>query len=79
MHVSLSNSQLCFIFRFQLLIFLKEIVSFLFQLKEFVLSQPEAYEFKIGDQVFRRPGDPPLDQVLEKLQKEKSNKPKEEL
>jgi len=51
----------------------------LFQLKEFILSQAEAYEFKIGDQVFRRPGDPPLDQVLEKLQKEKSNKPKEEL
>ena len=62
-----------------MLIFLKEIVSFLFQLKEFILSQAEAYEFKIGDQVFRRPGDPPLDQVLEKLQKEKSNKPKEEL
>ncbi|EMS54520.1 hypothetical protein TRIUR3_22197 [Triticum urartu] len=28
---------------------------------------PEAYEFKIGDQFFRRPGDPPLDQVIEML------------
>ncbi|XP_015690577.1 uncharacterized protein LOC102704957 [Oryza brachyantha] len=42
------------------------------ELKEFILSQPEAYEFKIGDQVFRRPGDPPLDQVVEMLQKQKS-------
>ena len=33
--------------------------------------QPEAYEFKIGDRVFRRPGDPPLDQVIEMLQKHK--------
>lgn len=38
------------------------------QLKEFVLNQPEAYEIKIGDQVFRRPGDPPFEEVLEKLQ-----------
>jgi hypothetical protein len=51
----------------------------LFQLKEFVLSQDEAYEFKIGDQIFRRPGDPPLDQVLEKLKKEKSHRSKDEL
>jgi hypothetical protein len=42
-----------------------------FQLKEFILSQAEAYEFKISDQIFRRPGDPPLDQVLEKPQKKK--------
>ncbi|PRQ58154.1 putative mesoderm development candidate 2 [Rosa chinensis] len=41
------------------------------ELKEFVLSQPEAYEIKIGDQVFRRPGDPPLDQIVEKLQNER--------
>ena len=33
--------------------------------------QPEAYKFKIGDRVFRRPGDPPLDQVIEMLQKHK--------
>lgn len=37
------------------------------ELKEFVLNQPEAYEIKIGDQVFRRPGDPPFEEVLEKL------------
>ncbi|CAL4912577.1 unnamed protein product [Urochloa decumbens] len=50
------------------------------ELKEFILSQAEAYEFKIGDKIFRRPGDPPLDQVLEKLQKEKSHhKSKDEL
>ncbi|RCV46548.1 hypothetical protein SETIT_9G540400v2 [Setaria italica] len=48
-------------------------------LKEFILSQAEAYEFKIGDQIFRRPGDPPLDQVLEKLKKQKSHKSKDEL
>ncbi|CAL8123036.1 unnamed protein product [Prunus armeniaca] len=41
------------------------------ELKEFVLTQPEAYEIKIGDQVFRRPGDPPLEEVVEKLQNEK--------
>ncbi|KAL5218816.1 hypothetical protein ABZP36_019500 [Zizania latifolia] len=41
------------------------------ELKEFILSQQEAYEFKIGDQAFRRPGDPPLDQVVEMLQKQK--------
>ncbi|KAK6920102.1 LRP chaperone MESD [Dillenia turbinata] len=44
-----------------------------FELRDFVLSQPEAYEIKIGDQVFRRPGDPPLDEVFEKLQHEKTN------
>lgn len=44
-------------------------------MKDFILSQPEAYEVKIGKQDFRRPGDPPLDEVLEKLkqEKEKSN------
>lgn len=35
------------------------------QLKEFILNEAEeAYEVKIGDQVFRRPGDPPLEDVL---------------
>ena len=37
-----------------------------------MLNQPEAYEIKIGDQVFRRPGDPPLEEVVEKLQNEGS-------
>ncbi|KAL8111542.1 uncharacterized protein LOC141668954 [Apium graveolens] len=37
-----------------------------FELKDFVLSQPDAYEVKIGDQVFRRPGDPPFDDVFQK-------------
>ncbi|GMH00505.1 hypothetical protein Nepgr_002344 [Nepenthes gracilis] len=37
------------------------------ELKDFILDQPDAYEIKIGDRVFRRPGDPPLEQVLEKL------------
>ncbi|XP_030468368.1 uncharacterized protein LOC115687039 [Syzygium oleosum] len=41
------------------------------ELKEFLLDQPEAYEIKIGDQAFRRPGDPPLEEVLEMLHKEK--------
>ncbi|KAM0879335.1 hypothetical protein ACQ4PT_034311 [Festuca glaucescens] len=49
------------------------------ELKEFILGQPEAYEFKIGDQVFRRPGDPPLKQVIEALRKEKMNKSEDEL
>ncbi|KAM7277405.1 hypothetical protein ACFE04_019271 [Oxalis oulophora] len=41
------------------------------ELKEFIMDQPEAYELKIGDHVFRRPGDPPLEAVVEKLQYEK--------
>ncbi|XP_061360054.1 uncharacterized protein LOC133304098 [Gastrolobium bilobum] len=41
------------------------------ELKEFVLDQSEAYEIKMGDQLFRRPGDPPLDEVIEKLNSEK--------
>ena len=41
------------------------------QVKDFVLSQEEAYEFKVGDSVFRRPGDPPLDEVVAKLEAEK--------
>lgn len=43
------------------------------ELKEFVLNQPEAYEIKIGDQVFRRPGDPPFEEVLEKLRSNRDN------
>ncbi|KAJ6851991.1 uncharacterized protein M6B38_257240 [Iris pallida] len=41
------------------------------ELKEFVLNQHEAYEMKIGEQVFRRPGDPPLDEVVEMLRRKK--------
>ncbi|XP_076907781.1 uncharacterized protein LOC143564364 [Bidens hawaiensis] len=37
------------------------------ELKEFILSQPEAYEVKIGDQLFRRPGDPSFDDVFAEL------------
>ncbi|KAK1425170.1 hypothetical protein QVD17_20516 [Tagetes erecta] len=37
------------------------------ELKEFILSQPEAYEIKIGEQLFRRPGDPSFDDVFAKL------------
>ncbi|XP_068315254.1 uncharacterized protein [Pyrus communis] len=44
------------------------------ELKEFTLKQPEAYEIKIGDQVFRRPGDPPLEELVEKLRNEKKRK-----
>ncbi|XP_047977850.1 uncharacterized protein LOC125219820 [Salvia hispanica] len=43
-----------------------------FELKEYLLSQPEAYEIKIGDQLFRRPGDPTFDEVFRKLQMEKA-------
>lgn len=42
------------------------------ELKEFLLDQPEAYEIKLGDQLFRRPGDPPFEEVFEKIQTEKS-------
>ncbi|KAK7394753.1 hypothetical protein VNO78_15290 [Psophocarpus tetragonolobus] len=49
-----------------------ETIKDLDELKEFVLDQSEAYEIKIGDQFFRRPGDPPLDQVIEKLHSEKA-------
>ncbi|MQL77472.1 hypothetical protein Taro_009890 [Colocasia esculenta] len=37
------------------------------ELRDFVLSQPQAYEIKIGEHIFRRPGDPPLSEVVEKL------------
>ena len=36
------------------------------------MDQSEAYEIKIGDEVFRRPGDPPLDEVIQSLHSEKS-------
>ncbi|KAL0670482.1 hypothetical protein Bca4012_033186 [Brassica carinata] len=42
------------------------------ELREFVLSQEEAYEVNIWKQEFRRPGDPPLDDVFEKLQAKQS-------
>ncbi|KAL6494012.1 hypothetical protein OROGR_031921 [Orobanche gracilis] len=42
------------------------------ELKEFLLSQPEAYEIKMGDQLFRRPGDPSFEEAFEKLQADKS-------
>lgn len=41
------------------------------QIKEFVLSQPESYEIKMGDRFFRRPGDPPYDDLLKELHKRK--------
>ncbi|KAL2330286.1 hypothetical protein Fmac_017867 [Flemingia macrophylla] len=34
-------------------------------------DQPEAYEIEMGDQLFRRPGDPPLDEVIESLNNQK--------
>lgn len=37
------------------------------ELKDFILSQPEAYEFKLGQHAYRRPGDPPLEEVIEML------------
>lgn len=37
-----------------------------------MLTQEEAYEVKIGKQEFRRPGDPPLEDVVDKLQAEQS-------
>lgn len=46
-------------------------VNLILQVKDFVLSQDEAYEFKLGNAAFRRPGDPPLEAVLDKLQTEK--------
>lgn len=41
------------------------------EVRDFVLSQPEAYEFKLGEHAFRRPGDPPLDVVVERLRQER--------
>ncbi|KAI3494926.1 hypothetical protein L1887_36973 [Cichorium endivia] len=37
------------------------------EFKDFLLDQPEAYEIKIGDSFFRRPGDPPFDNLLKEL------------
>nr|KJB07361.1 hypothetical protein B456_001G168500 [Gossypium raimondii] len=50
-------------------------------LEEFILSQDEAYEIKIGDKVYRRAGDPPIEVVAEKLRQSKKNEEhvKEEL
>ncbi|KAI7733648.1 hypothetical protein M8C21_028591 [Ambrosia artemisiifolia] len=44
------------------------------EVKEFLLSQPEAYEIKMGDQFFRRSGDPPYDDLLEELHKRKKKR-----
>ncbi|XP_024393728.1 uncharacterized protein [Physcomitrium patens] len=41
------------------------------EVKDFVLSQDEAYEFKLGNSAFRRPGDPPVEEVLDKMHAEK--------
>ncbi|KAK0575081.1 hypothetical protein LWI29_033735 [Acer saccharum] len=41
-------------------------------IREFILTQPEAYEIKIGNQAFRRPRDPPLDDLVEKLRHEEN-------
>ncbi|PWA77864.1 mesoderm development candidate 2 [Artemisia annua] len=41
------------------------------EFKDFVLDQPEAYEIKMGDQLFRRPGDPPFEDLLKELHKSK--------
>ncbi|GAA0160887.1 hypothetical protein LIER_17335 [Lithospermum erythrorhizon] len=43
------------------------------ELKEFLLDQADAYEIKIGEQVFRREGDPPLEEVTEKLRGRSDN------
>ncbi|KAI5067440.1 hypothetical protein GOP47_0017968 [Adiantum capillus-veneris] len=34
------------------------------EVKDFILEQPEAYEFKLGQQAFRRPGDPPVETLV---------------
>ncbi|WJX82970.1 hypothetical protein P8452_65668 [Trifolium repens] len=41
------------------------------ELKEFVFDQSEAYEIKMGEQLFRRPGDPSLDEIIQKYNSEK--------
>ncbi|KAJ0797564.1 hypothetical protein HanPI659440_Chr04g0175221 [Helianthus annuus] len=45
-----------------------------YEVKEFVLSQPESYEIKMGDRFFRRPGDPPYDDLLKELHKSKKKR-----
>ncbi|CAJ2671247.1 unnamed protein product [Trifolium pratense] len=51
------------------------------ELKEFVFDQSEAYEIKMGEQLFRRPGDPSLDEIIQKYNsakgKEDNASPKE--
>ncbi|KAL4586085.1 hypothetical protein LXL04_010716 [Taraxacum kok-saghyz] len=49
------------------------------ELKEFILSQLEAYEVKIGDRLFRRPGDPSFDDVFADDYNKKNNNDKDEL
>ncbi|XP_074279851.1 uncharacterized protein LOC141605110 [Silene latifolia] len=44
------------------------------EVKEFILEQKDAYEVKIGNNAYRRPGDPPLEEVIETLRREKDNK-----
>ncbi|CAM8943826.1 unnamed protein product [Rhodiola kirilowii] len=41
------------------------------ELREFVLSQLEVYEIKISNSVYRRPGDPPLEELIERMRAEK--------
>ncbi|CAN4109007.1 unnamed protein product [Withania somnifera] len=41
------------------------------KLKRFLLEQAEAYEIKIGNRLFRRPGDPPFEEVFQ-IEEEKS-------
>ncbi|KAK4339292.1 hypothetical protein RND71_040754 [Anisodus tanguticus] len=41
------------------------------ELKKFLLEQEEAYEIKIRDQLFRRPGDPPFEEVFQ-IEEEKN-------
>ncbi|KAJ9539262.1 hypothetical protein OSB04_031995 [Centaurea solstitialis] len=43
---------------------------------DFLLSQPETYEIKMGDQFFRRPGDPPFEQLLRELYKKNKKRGK---
>ncbi|ONK63593.1 uncharacterized protein A4U43_C07F16860 [Asparagus officinalis] len=44
----------------------------LFSVVERICSKPEAYEMKIGEQTFRRPGDPPLEEVIEMLRRKRN-------
>lgn len=44
------------------------------ELKEFILSQSDSYEIKLGDQLFRRPGDRPFEEDFEKIQAEKDER-----
>ncbi|KAI3681782.1 hypothetical protein L6452_36586 [Arctium lappa] len=46
------------------------------EFKDFLLSQPEAYEIKMGERFFRRPGDPPYDQLLKDLYKKNKKRGK---